>query len=406
LAALTESVAGVPFETFVQQNLLQPVGLSETGFWGESIRTGAPIAPTRRKINTTPNWGFRGGTGMFSTTSDLYHWTRALLDYRILSKASTSQMLRAYVTTSRGGYGYGWFTSKTQKGVDDVWTAGYEDFGHNGIINAYATGEISVVLTNSGDISGNPARDLASQLVESVLQGGSNCNSNSAEQVSASVKTAISSGAPGNVQPPTTGLVPLDIDALALQNVNAEVVQYRGQRAVHLSPGGDAGGARGHLMAILKGSNFKDGTIEISVAGAPAMAAPPEARGFVGIAFRVAPNATDFEYVYLRPTNGRADDQLLRNHSTQYASFPGYPADRLRKENPGMYESYVDLESGRWTKFKLVVRGNRAALYIQGSEQPCLIVNDLKRGDTQGAIGLWIGLWTDGYFSNLRVTPQ
>jgi hypothetical protein len=34
-------------------------------------------------------------------------------------------------------------------------------------------------------------------------------------------------------------------------------------------------------------------------------------RGF-GIAFRVQGNR--FEYIYLRPTNGRADDQIRRNH--------------------------------------------------------------------------------------------
>jgi hypothetical protein len=31
-------------------------------------------------------------------------------------------------------------------------------------------------------------------------------------------------------------------------------------------------------------------------------------------------------FVYIRPTNGRADDQVRRNHSTQYISMPEYVA--------------------------------------------------------------------------------
>jgi len=29
-------------------------------------------------------------------------------------------------------------------------------------------------------------------------------------------------------------------------------------------------------------------------------------------------------------------------------------------------------------------------LYVNGAQQPTLIVNDLKMGDTEGAIALWI----------------
>jgi hypothetical protein len=41
---------------------------------------------------------------------------------------------------------------------------------------------------------------------------------------------------------------------------------------------------------------------------------------------------------------------------------------------------------------------------VNGAGQPSLIVNDLKLGNTEGTLALWIGVGTDGYFSNLRVT--
>ena len=58
---------------------------------------------------------------------------------------------------------------------------------------------------------------------------------------------------------------------------------------------------------------------------------PPDARGFIGIAFRLQGNL--YEYIYLRPANGRADDQIRRNHSTQYGAHPDYGFDRLEGGN-------------------------------------------------------------------------
>ena len=156
-------------------------------------------------------------------------------------------------------------------------------------------------------------------------------------------------------------------------------------------------------MAILTGSDFQDGVIEVDIAGEPRKDAPEGSRGFVGIAFRVQPDNEHYECFYLRPTNGRTDDQLRRNHSVQYVSEPDWPWERLRKETPGVYESYADLVSGEWTKVRIVVSGTHAQLYVNGAEQPCLIVNDLKAGTSHGRIALWIGDGTDAHFANLVV---
>jgi hypothetical protein len=192
-------------------------------------------------------------------------------------------------------------------------------------------------------------------------------------------------------------------DGLELVNAKPEFVTYRGQRALRLAPlpghetGDDA------MLAILTGTDFKDGTIEVEVAGAPRPGVAPDMRGFIGVMFRVQDHGERAENFYLRPTNGRADDQLRRNHSVQYESGPDFPWYRLRKENPGVYESYVDLEAGVWTRMKIVVSGTKAQLYVNGADQPCLIVNDLKRGETHGQIALWAHVATDAYFSNLAV---
>jgi len=151
--------------------------------------------------------------------------------------------------------------------------------------------------------------------------------------------------------------------------------------------------------------NFKNGVIEVELAGKLAQDAIEQARGFIGIAFRINDDNSKFECFYLRPTNGRANEQIRRNHSVQYISHPDFPWYRLRKENPGEYESYVDLEVGAWTKVKIEVLDNQAKLYVHDNLQPTLIVNDLKLGnDVEGGIALWIAIGTEAYFANLQVT--
>jgi hypothetical protein len=160
-------------------------------------------------------------------------------------------------------------------------------------------------------------------------------------------------------------------------------------------------------LAVIEASQFGDGVIEAEIAGAPRADAGEGARGFVGIAFRVQDDLKTYDAFYLRPTNGRADDQIRRNHSTQYISHPEWPWFRLRKEFPEKYEAYVDLVPNTWTRIKIEVRGTQAKLYVHGQEQPTLVINDVKTGAAgKGKIALWIDSGTVAHFRNLVVTPS
>jgi hypothetical protein len=196
------------------------------------------------------------------------------------------------------------------------------------------------------------------------------------------------------------------VDNLELRNVKADAVTFKGKRAIHLTHTPGATGEE--TLAILKDlKDFHNGTIELDVAGAPSSGSGEGARGFVGVAFRTqAPGGSKFELFYIRPTNGRAEDQLRRNHSTQYVSYPDWPWHKTRAATPGLYESWSDMEPGVWIKMKVTVQGSKARLFLNGAEQPCLIVNDLKLGpEAKGGIGFWIGPGADGYYANLKVTP-
>jgi hypothetical protein len=157
-------------------------------------------------------------------------------------------------------------------------------------------------------------------------------------------------------------------------------------------------------FARLIDSDFKNGIIQVTVLSRLLEDAPDFARGFIGVAFRIDETNSKFEGIYIRPTNGRADDQLRRNRSTQYFSYPDFKFDRLRSESAGVYESYADMGLNEWIKMRIEVRDEKAKLFLNESNQPALIVNDLKHGaDRSGAIGLWVDIGTDGFFTDLRV---
>lgn len=199
-------------------------------------------------------------------------------------------------------------------------------------------------------------------------------------------------------------LIPLDKPGAAKsQNVKAELVTHQGRRALRVADAANPADDVERLL-ILSNTDFQDGTIELELTGDVLPNAPQTSRGFVGLAFRLAPEAAKYECFYLRPLNARVDDQVRRNHSAQYVAHPDWPWPRLRKESPEQYESYVDLVPGAWTKVKIEVHGTKAKLYVHGAAQPTLVVNDLKLGATKGPLALWIGPGTVAHFANLRVT--
>ncbi|HTQ65289.1 MAG TPA: hypothetical protein VMI12_10845, partial [Puia sp.] len=115
-------------------------------------------------------------------------------------------------------------------------------------------------------------------------------------------------------------------------------------------------------FAKLTEMNFHDGTVEVNVLSKFLPNAPDWARGFIGIAFRINDDNSKFECIYIRPDNGRVNDQIRRNHSTQYFSYPDHKFSDFRKTDPEKYESYADMGMNEWIKMKIVVKGDHAQL--------------------------------------------
>jgi hypothetical protein len=190
--------------------------------------------------------------------------------------------------------------------------------------------------------------------------------------------------------------------------VNMTITKIDGREAVRVVRDTAIKGADIPTFVRLNNTgDFSNGTIEVTLLSLLLPTADATARGFIGLTFRINQDNSRFEGIYIRPTNGRAEDQLRRNHSTQYFSYPDYKFDRLRKESEGKYESYADMGLNEWIKMKIVIKDAQAKLYLNDNPQPTLIVNDLKLGAANsGAIGLFLDGGTDAFFRDIKVVKE
>lgn len=88
-----------------------------------------------------------------------------------------------------------------------------------------------------------------------------------------------------------TKQIPIDpISNLDLHRVTATIVSYKSRAAVRIE-GASSTPADGTELAVVRETDFQDGVIEVDLSGDTNVGADPSFRGFVGIAFRVAPDA-------------------------------------------------------------------------------------------------------------------
>jgi len=199
----------------------------------------------------------------------------------------------------------------------------------------------------------------------------------------------------------------LEESNLLPHKVYMQIVNLKGEKVVKVIKDSTVKEADEPTFVKIKNTNFRNGIIQVEVLSRLLPKASPTDRGFIGLAFRIDDTNSEFESIYIRPTNGRAEDQVRRNHSIQYFSYPDFKYERLRKENPEKYESYSDMELNEWITLKIEVKGNQAKLFLNKNKYPSLIVNDLKHGaDVTGAIGLFVDVGTEGYFRNLKISPS
>jgi hypothetical protein len=198
-----------------------------------------------------------------------------------------------------------------------------------------------------------------------------------------------------------------------LRSVTADAVEVDGRKALMVSLANTA--ARGIPNVdfidmptyVRLPVDFENGTISVDIMSRLRTDAPDYARGFAGIAYRIAPDDQAFECVYARPANGRQENppSPRDRRAIQYFAFPEWKFDRLRTEHPdGPYEAGADIGLGKWFRLQLEVSATTLRATIDGNA--VLSVPQTKAVPQSGALGLWVDIGTEAYFANLEVRAQ
>jgi hypothetical protein len=197
-----------------------------------------------------------------------------------------------------------------------------------------------------------------------------------------------------------------------LHRVNATPAEYKGRKAIKVEMPDAAIKAQLGIDVDMPTfvhipADFRNGTIECDVLSRLNGKGPPDARAFIGISYRITDPEAHFETIYLRPLNGRKKNppSPRDKRAVQYFAYPDWKFDRLRKEYPdGHYEGGADIADDEWITLRLDIDGTRVRVSVNGKDE--LALADAKGTPVAGGIGLWVGMGTEGYFSDLRITPR
>jgi len=158
----------------------------------------------------------------------------------------------------------------------------------------------------------------------------------------------------------------------------AKATEYQGRRCLYLD-----GGA-----AVVKDLEMRDGVVDVDVA-------TPARRGFFGIQFRLASDAPNGEWVYLRQHKSGLPDAM------QYTPVLNSGLNWQLYNGPG-FTGAVDIPKDEWFHIRLELAAAQAKLYVKDMAKPALVMDDLKSGIQKGQIAL-ASLTGATYFANFEV---
>ena len=172
LGVIIENVTGQSFDEVLNQMILEPAGMINSGMdkTDHIIKNRAAgyseqLAQITNSSYLDMDAPFSAGA-MYSTVEDLYIWDRALATNKLISSETLATMYKPFLN----GYGYGWgvFDKSTREGNRSVKAAAHGG-GINGfstyIIRLYEDDHLIVLLNNIGGLNSGPIVDEIIQIL-------------------------------------------------------------------------------------------------------------------------------------------------------------------------------------------------------------------------------------------------
>ncbi len=168
LGFIIEKISGLTYETFLQKNILDKLGMTNTGVnsWDKilSLRAKGYEMVKNKPVNASYialEWPFSSGA-MYSTVDDLYKWDRALYGNTILTAGSLQKMF----TPGKGNYGYGFFIDSLEKHPRIWHTGGIPGF--NSHLTRFPKDDVFIIVIGNTAITQNNTLRVVNTLTEGL----------------------------------------------------------------------------------------------------------------------------------------------------------------------------------------------------------------------------------------------
>ena len=185
---LVAEVSGMPYETYVQRNILAPLGMTNSMFITDRMPTPGTVA--RLVDDSGDTWpqevtNILASGGLLSTPTDMLAFGRMLLadgrydGQRILSESSVTQMGHSQLATTLDplthnvwNYGLGWDTvdDLTLKAVGvQAWVKGGDTGHYHASLIVAPDVDLAVFVAGAGHYGSGAAQGVAEQILLSAL---------------------------------------------------------------------------------------------------------------------------------------------------------------------------------------------------------------------------------------------
>ncbi|MCK4226091.1 serine hydrolase [candidate division WOR-3 bacterium] len=142
LGYIIEKVTGKPYEQVLQERILKPLGMNNTGIDNHDVILGKRASGYGKDFEgyvNTPYFFMQNAYAagaMYSTVEDMYLWDRALYMNKLLSRKYMKLMFKPHIPAFSGSYAYGWAVNNVPIGEtgDSV-----KVIQHGGGINGFNT---------------------------------------------------------------------------------------------------------------------------------------------------------------------------------------------------------------------------------------------------------------------------
>ncbi len=173
LGAIIEKVTGKPYEQVLKENILDPVGMKNTGYDHADTLISKRASGYAKSPSGYVNAAYLdmslpyAAGSLYSTVEDLYLWDQALYTDKLISAKSKELMFKPNLNN----YAYGWFVGKATLGdTKETVPMISHDGGINGfntaIIRLPANKHLIVLLDNT---SGGRYLDSLGQAITNIL---------------------------------------------------------------------------------------------------------------------------------------------------------------------------------------------------------------------------------------------